>query len=190
MRTIKNGSYDVEHHILRRIPGFHSGMPHAEAQWIHPGCQFSFHHVVGKSVDELFERMITRVGDDAYYDWSPIAFQLVRIEGGGHQRSCFAVFGDIISLAVPLTTRIPAVGGIKQSDVPFANFSQSYKVGFELFMKCNGKLEEGEIAHFGQPPPPHFGVIVEVQCPELSRFPPMRMKPGGPQITYEEGSDL
>jgi hypothetical protein len=46
------------------------------------------------------------------------------------------------------------------------------------------------VAYFGQPPPPHFGVILEARCPPITRF----KKPAGAravqQMIYEEGTLL
>jgi hypothetical protein len=111
-------------------------------------------------------------------------------EAGGYGRRYYAVFGHLVCLEIPVSLRMKALAGIARTEEPFANFSQSYALDFELFIRCNQEMADGEIAYFGQPPAPHFGVIVEVRCPALSRFEALTAKRGVPQVTFEEGSIL
>jgi hypothetical protein len=173
--------------VHRDFYGFNAESPDVEMELLSPGLQYSFHKVANDLTDLMFKQMLTPVDGDSYFDWSPIIFRLVRFDSGGKGRSFFAVFGHLICTEIPLALRMRAVGGIVPSRDPFANFTQDYGKGFQLFLRCKKDLANGEIAYFGEPPPPRLGVIVEVKCPPLSRF---REMAGVTRVTYEEGSYL
>jgi hypothetical protein len=189
-RTVWEGKRLSNRDIHQRVHGFNAETPDVEVELLSPGWQYSFHKVTEERADLIFAQMITRVGNDEYYDWSPIAFRRVHLEAGGYGRGYHGVFGHLICVDVPVSLRMKARAGIVQTSEDFANFSQAYAMNFELFIRCNSEIEEGAIGYFGEPPAPHFGVIVEARCPALTRFKEVTAESGVQQITFEEGSIL
>jgi hypothetical protein len=170
--------------------GFNSEVPDAEAELMSPGLQYSVHKVTERLADHVFAQVVTRVDDATYLDWSPVIYRLVKIDAGGAGRSYMGVFGYLLCVEVPVSLSMKAIGGFVKCAEAWADFVQKYVMGFELFVKCNNQLEEGEIAYFGEPPPPHFGVIVQVRSPALSEFARPSQDTAEPRLTYEEGSVL
>jgi hypothetical protein len=187
-RTIWNGSRLVNHNVHRKMPGFNADPPYKMIDRVGPGSQLTFHGVTQGLADRMFSTMLTHVGDNEYFDWSKIAFQPVRFAVGGYQRSYFAIFGCLVFNGADSRIRMDAITGILPSQVSFANFSQQYANDFELFIRCNEAINDTEIAYFGEPPAPHFGVIVEVRCPPLIRLREPETDHVMTDVTYVVGS--
>jgi hypothetical protein len=185
-RTKVNGEILSNDLIHQQAFGFNGDVPDQDIDQLPVVAQISFHRVIDENAYELFDHMLT-IFDDAYYDWSSIAFRVIRFDSGGFHRSYFAVFGHLIILTRPRGSRLFALGGIKRKVSEFADFVQEYESDFQLLIRCNDKMKDGELGYFGDPPPPLFGVIVELNCPVLSHFPAMN---GTLEFTYEEESFL
>jgi hypothetical protein len=165
--------------------GFNADSPHTDRYQISTNRQITFHRIFNDDFDLLFGAIVTVLGDDRFIDWSPIALRSTSINGGASGRSYLAVFGHIICLGLVENTCLIARGGIEPARVEFANFSQEFASDFVVYLRCNGAIEEGELAYFAQPPPPAFGVILDARCPAPTVFP-NRGKTPQKRITIED----
>jgi hypothetical protein len=188
-RSFVNRSIPDQYSIHVRAFSFNSNTPWVETQYLALGPQCTFHHVDSATAPLMFGALVTSVDADSYFDWSPVAFSLRHFEVGGVGREMDAIFGALVITERPNGMNMKALGGIEKCELPFADFMQVYENNFELFIKCNPEMNATEIAYFAEPPSPHFGTILELKCPELSRFA-KATESVVREVTCEEGSDL
>jgi hypothetical protein len=151
--------------------GFNSCSPMTDRNMIAVSRQVTFHRIFRDEFDVMFGAVVTMIDSERYIDWSPIAFRPVNFAIGGTERAYWSAFGYGICAGITDYNCMQTNEGIVRSDRPWANFSQTFPNGFVVYLRCNQQLSEGELAFFGEPPPPDFGVILEVNCSEPKRFP-------------------
>jgi hypothetical protein len=180
--TRKGAPIKERHH---QTNGFNTVSTFNEREEITSGRQVTFHKITEDAFDVLYGAVVTPIDDDRFLDWSPIALRSLGISAGGSNRGYIGVFGNLVCLGLTETNCLEARGGIVRTEKEFANFTQQFVSDFVLYLRCNQRMEIGEIAYFSEPPPPEFGVVFEVRCPEPS-FYPNRGRKAEKRVTVED----
>jgi hypothetical protein len=110
-----------------------------------------------------------------------VAFRPANVDVDGFCRSYFAIFANSLLGGLRGLERLPAIGRIAPANVPFADFEQASAGDFELFIHCSAAM-----GSLGLPPPPHFGVIVEVNCLKITEFKDAALSRAVPRMLCEE----
>jgi hypothetical protein len=186
--TTHNGARFVPDRVMHSLEGMNPDVPDYEVNLIGSALQITFHRVFGGKVPQFFAEMVTVVGGDWYYDWSPFIWRMTNIDIGGHDRPFWFVFAHVICLRRGDGVCVKAINGIEVTDHPLANFSQNFAREVVVYYRCNPELDDEEVLYFCEPAPPETGVILELKCPELKQF--VNRSNGQKRLTIEDAGFL